>query len=70
MYIISTLKANKVNAQEMESGSETPIKVFRRPCLITRNGKKKHIICKYVSNNYPYFNYMPLLYSEFLLLLR
>ena len=39
MYIISTLKANKVNAQEMESGSETPIKVFRRPCLITRNGK-------------------------------
>ena len=46
VYIISTLKANKVNAQEMESGSETPIKVFRRPCLITRNGKKKHIISK------------------------
>ena len=47
MYIISTLKANKVNAQEMESGSETPIKVFRRPCLITRNEKKS----SYNSNN-------------------
>ena len=35
-YIISTLKANSVNAQDIESGIEIPIKVFLLPCLIIR----------------------------------
>ena len=35
-YIISTLKANSVNAQDIESGIEIPIRVFLLPCLIIR----------------------------------
>ena len=34
--IISTLNANKVNAQDIDRGIETNMSVFRRPCLMIK----------------------------------